>query len=451
MRHLQHDASAPTRITDIVFPGSLGTALSATLELPPGRPRAFAVFAHCFTCTSESHAASRISGALAGLGYAVLRFDFTGLGRSGGNFSDTSFTTNVEDLVAGADWLADTWGAPSLLVGHSLGGAAVIAAEARIPSVQAVATLGAPADTAHVTRLLSGGAPGEDGLLKVDIGGRPFTVSQQFLDDVAAQPQAARLQALRGALLVLHSPDDHVVGVENARTIFDQARHPKSFVSLDGADHLLSRREDSHFAASMIAAWAERHLPPVDGDVTRRVKVVADDTVSPVVTVREQSEQGMVHRASTGRHSWLIDEPVSAGGDDLGGTPYDILLSALGACTSMTMRMYARRKGWDYSPATVTLRHRRVHARDCATCETTQGMVDQIDREITLDPRLSAEQRQALLTIADKCPVHRTLTREVVVTTHLAGKDSERTTSSSTSARHRSSTPPPSPRSTRSR
>ncbi|MCE0486548.1 bifunctional alpha/beta hydrolase/OsmC family protein [Ornithinimicrobium sediminis] len=424
MRHLPH-GSAPTRITDIVFPGALGTALAATLELPAGRPRAFAVFAHCFTCTSESRAASRISGALAGLGHAVLRFDFTGLGRSGGDFSHTSFTTNVDDLVAAADWLADTWGPASLLVGHSLGGAAVIAAEARIPSVQAVATLGAPADTAHVTRLLSGGIPDEDSLLTVDIGGRPFTVSRQFLDDVATQPQAARLRALRGALLVLHSPDDDVVGVENARTIFDQARHPKSFVSLDGADHLLSRREDSHFAASMIAAWAHRHLPLVGGDATGKGQLVADDAPSPLVTVREQSEQGMVHVASIGRHSWLIDEPVSAGGEDLGGTPYDVLLSALGACTSMTMRMYAHRKGWEYSPATVTLRHRRVHAMDCATCETTQGMVDQIDREITLDPRLSAEQQEALLAIADKCPVHRTLSREVVVMTQLAGETSQ--------------------------
>ena len=209
----------------------------------------------------------------------MLRFDFTGLGRSGGDFSQTSFTTNVDDLVAAADWLADTWGPVSLLVGHSLGGAAVIAAEARIPSVHAVATLGAPADTAHVTRLLSGGVPDEDGLLQVDIGGRPFTVSREFINDVAAQPQADRLRALRGALLVLHSPDDDVVGVENARSIFDQARHPKSFVSLDGADHLLSRREDSHFAASMIAAWAERHLPAAQEDAP--VPVVAVDPASP--------------------------------------------------------------------------------------------------------------------------------------------------------------------------
>lgn len=403
-----------TTIRDIRFTGALGAELSATLELPDRTPRAFAIFAHCFTCTSRTHATSAISSALAGHGYAVLRFDFTGLGRSGGEFADTTFTSNIEDIVSAATWLGANWAEPTLLVGHSLGGAAVIAAAERIPSVRAVATVGAPASPDHVGRLFSNTAVHDEHRIAVDIGGRPFLIGREFLADIAAQPQARRLAELGRALLVLHSPADTVVGIDNARLIFEAARHPKSFVSIDGADHLLSSRGDAEYVAATIATWAQRYLPPGSA--------VSEGEGPFEVTVVEAAGSGYEHTASNGRHQWRIDEPHSAGGQDSGPNPYETVLSALGACTSMTMRMYARRKGWDYGSTTVILRHRRIHASDCASCESAAGMIDRIERDISLDPALTAEQRSALLAIADKCPIHRTLTGEVsVVTTEVAG------------------------------
>lgn len=399
-------------VRDIRFTGALKAELSATLELPDGQPRGFAIFAHCFTCTSRTHATSAISAALSRHGYAVLRFDFTGLGRSGGDFAETTFTSNVDDIVAAATWLGAQWAKPTLLVGHSLGGAAVIAAAGRIPSIRAVATLGAPVSPDHVSHLFSNTSAAEGDRLAVDIGGRPFLIGREFLADIAAQPQARRLADLGRALLVLHSPHDAIVGIDNARLIFEAARHPKSFVSVDGADHLLSGRGDAEFAAAIIATWAQRYLPPA-----REAELDAGPSE---VTVVEAAHHGYEHTASIGPHQWTIDEPFSAGGHDRGPNPYDTMLSALGACTSMTMRMYAQRKGWDYGATTVTLRHGRVHAADCATCESATGMIDRIERDISLDPALTPDQRAALLAIADKCPVHRTLTSEVSIVTKAA-------------------------------
>lgn len=405
-----------TTVRDIRFEGALGSELSATLELPDGPPLAYAVFAHCFTCTSRSHATSAISSSLAQRGYAVLRFDFTGLGRSEGDFAETTFTSNIDDIVAAASWLGTHWGPPTLLVGHSLGGAAVIAAAGRLPSVLAVATIGAPASPDHVRHLFSNTTALDERRLSADIGGRPFLINRDFLDDIAEQPQAQRLADLGRALLVLHSPTDVIVGIDNARLIFEAARHPKSFVALDGADHLISSPADADFAAAMIGTWAQRYLPSAPSP---------SGDVAPVgVTVVEAADGGYEHTASAGPHHWTIDEPLSVGGLDRGPTPYDSMLAALGACTSMTMRMYARRKGWQYGPTTVTLRHGRVHATDCASCESTTGMIDRIERDIRLDPALTPEQRDALLVIADKCPVHRTLTGAVdIVTRVVTGPD----------------------------
>ncbi len=397
-----------TRIRDIQFPGALGSTLAATLELPEGQPRGFALFAHCFTCSSQTHATSAVSSALARHGYAVLRFDFTGLGSSGGDFAETTFTSNIDDIVAAADWLGANWAQPTLLIGHSLGGAAVVAAAARLPAVLAVATIGAPANPDHVRHVFSGTSAPDNHRVAVDIGGRPFLIGRDFLDDIAAQPQAQRLADLRRALLVLHSPTDTVVGIDNARLIFESARHPKSFISIDGADHLLSGRRDAEYAAALIATWAQRYLPPAAD---------APSEGPAQVSVSEADTHGYEHMASNGRHQWTLDEPPAVGGQDRGPNPYDSVLAALGACTSMTMRMYARRKGWDYGSTTVVLRHRRIHAADCASCDTDIGMVDQIERDIILDPALSPEQRAALLGIADKCPVHRTLTNEVQILT----------------------------------
>ena len=421
--------SRPTTHRDVTFAGSTGVDLVGTLDLPGGPVRATALFAHCFTCSHESHAASRISTALAERGIAVLRFDFTGLGASDGDFADTTFTSNVADLRAAAAWLADPDGpgasdglaAPGLLVGHSLGGAAVIAAAEWLSDVRAVAVVGAPASPDHVRHLLTDAVPlsgaSDDGArLEVVIGGRTLRIGQELLDDLDDQRQLDRIAGLRRALLVLHSPVDEIVGVDQAREVFEAARHPKSFVALDGADHLLSARADSQFAAAVIATWAERYLPDLDEE-PEPVTPLADE--GEVVVSELSGTAGFAHRASSARHTWVLDEPTSVGGSDTGPTPYDVLLAGLGACTSMTMRMYARRKGWSYPPVRVTLIHERQHAADCEACESTTGYVDHLHRVIELDRSVPSERREALLAIADKCPVHRTLTREVVVTTEL--------------------------------
>lgn len=418
-------ARGRTTVRDVTFLGPGGDVLAAALELPAGQPAGYAVMAHCFTCSSDTHATARISGALADRGFAVLCFDFTGLGRSGGDFATTTFTSNVDDLVAAAAWMSENLGEVGLLLGHSFGGAAVIAAASRLPSIRAVVTVGAPACPDHVRHLFDGARPSEpaDGGLQVDIGGRPFVLAQDFLDDITEQPQLERLRNLPAALLVLHSPADQVVSIDNARQIFEAARHPKSFVALDGADHLLSNRADAQFAAGVIAAWSGRYLPepPEEVPAPTETPLHSDGTVEAVtaegVLVRELSADRYAHEAQAGRHTWVVDEPPSAGGEDAGPDPYRVMLSALGACTSMTMRMYARRKGWDYGTTTVSVRHSRIHAKDCQGCETTQGRLERIDRTITLDPALTAEQQEALLRIADKCPVHRTLTGTVEIFT----------------------------------
>lgn len=406
---------------DVRFPGALGDEISGTVDRPSGPVHATAIFAHCFTCSRESHAASRISKALAERGIAVLRFDFTGLGTSEGDFADTSFTSNVGDLVAAAQWLDGEIAPPRLLVGHSLGGAAVIAAAGRLPTVEAVAVIGAPATPEHVAHVISGwaeepAAGDGDPVMAVDIGGRPFRLRRSFLDDIRTADQHERIADLRRPLLVMHSPSDQVVGVDNAREIFEGARHPKSFVALDGADHLLTDRRDAAYAASVISAWASKYvdLDP-DEDADEETTAAGPDDG---VLLSELDPAGFTHRAETADHVWLVDEPASVGGADRGPNPYDQLLAGLGACTSMTMRMYARRKGWEYGATTVVVTHGRVHAKDCESCEFEAGMIDVMHRQITLDPALPADQREALLKIADKCPVHRTLTGQIQVTTN---------------------------------
>lgn len=399
----------------VTFEGSAGVRLAATLELPSGPPRAWALFAHCFTCGKDSVATSRISRALAKAGIAVLRFDFTGLGRSEGDFSATGFTSNVDDLVCAAEYLRKNHGYPTLVVGHSFGGAAVLAAAHRIPGIRAVVTIAAPADTAHIVKLI---APAVDeiqqsGDAQVSIAGRAFRIRRAFLDDVAAQPQHDRIRDLGAGLLVLHSPTDELVSVDNARQIFDSARHPKSFVAIDGADHLLTKRADADYVASVIASWAVRYLPASDRALDTSL------TDEGVVVVAESGSGRLSQRITAGRHELVADEPRPMG-DDTGPTPYDLLLSGLGACTSMTLRLYADRKGWPLTGVTVELRHSRLHANDCEQCETESGMVDRIERTIRLDGDLSDEQRARLMDIADKCPVHRTLSSETRIRTTLA-------------------------------
>lgn len=402
----------------VEFTGSSGTQLAARLELPQGEPRAYAVFAHCFTCSKDSRAATRISRALTASGIAVLRFDFTGLGESGGDFSNTDFSSNVDDLIAAASFLESAHRAPSLLIGHSLGGAAVIAAAGRLPSVRAVVTIGAPSAPEHVTALFAEALDAivADGDAEVELAGRRFRIRRSLLDDLAEQPQLERITNLGRALLVMHSPSDDTVDIDNARRIYEAARHPKSFVALDGADHLLTRGWDATFAASMIGAWASRYALDAPGAASPDSVVPA----LPVGSVRVSStpDGAYTQAVEAGAHRLIADEPLPTG-NDRGPSPYDYLLAGLGACTSMTLRMYADRKAIPLDAVTVVLRHERIHADDCATCETATGMLDHIVREISLAGDLTAEQRASLMVIADKCPVHRTLTGPVQVTTTL--------------------------------
>jgi uncharacterized OsmC-like protein/pimeloyl-ACP methyl ester carboxylesterase len=396
------------------FPNGAGELLAARLERPSQEPIAYALFAHCFTCGKDSLAARRISEALTARGIAVLRFDFTGLGSSEGDFANTHFSSNVGDLVAAADHLRTTRRAPALLIGHSLGGAAVLAAAASVPEVRAVVTIAAPSDPGHVTGLFRDRVETirKEGEGAVEIGGRPFRIRREFLDDVAEQRLLARVKDLRKALLVFHSPVDAIVGIENAGKIFAAAKHPKSFVSLADADHLLGRRSDAIYAANVITAWAERYLdaPPAAASAGAEPRVVR---------VTETREGKFQQSIAIGPHRMIADEPVAVGGRDSGPGPYDLLLAGLGACTAMTVRLYADRKKVPLERVSVTLAHGKVHAEDCANCETKEGMIDRIDRAITLEGPLDDEQRAKLLEIADKCPVHRTLESEIEIRTVL--------------------------------
>jgi len=396
----------------IEFPGASGALLSARLDLPVAPPVAYALFAHCFTCSKDTRAAAYVAAALAERGIACLRFDFTGLGGSGGDFANTNFSSNKADLVAAADFLRGRYRAPEIVVGHSLGGAAVLAAAREIPEAAGVATIAAPFDPAHVLAHI----PRRDdidrtGEAEVVLAGRSFRIKKQLLDDLAGQRPAETVHGLGKALLVLHSPRDDTVAIENATRIFQAALHPKSFVSLDPADHLLTRREDAAYAGHVIAAWAERFL--------RGTGPAAPAPVEGKVVVRETREGKLAQLVAAGRHVLRADEPVAAGGLDSGPSPYDLLLAGLGACTAMTVRLYADLKKLPLERVEVELAHDRIHAADCGDCETREGRVDRIERVIRLEGALDGAQRAKLLEIANKCPVHRTLHSEVTIPTRL--------------------------------
>jgi putative redox protein len=400
------------------FEGEGGHQLAAALDLPDeGEPSSYALFAHCFTCGKDVLAARRISATLAAKGIAVLRFDFTGLGSSEGDFANATFSSNVADLVRAANHLRETRQAPAILIGHSLGGAAILAAAGQIAEAKAVVTVAAPSDPAHVTGLFEEHVDDirKHGKVEVSLAGRPFTISREFLDDITEHGLMARVTTLRKALLVLHSPTDDTVGIDNATRIFLSAKHPKSFVSLADADHLLSQRRDSTYVADVIAAWATRYV-----DVTTRQQTVDLGEVPRRVVVRETRDSKFQQAVSAGPHRLTADEPVAAGGEGSGPGPYDYLLTGLGACTSMTMRLYADRKSLPLDRVTVTLKHSKIHATDCEECETHEGMLDQIDRVIMMDGELDPEQRKKLMEIADKCPVHRTLKSEIRILTREA-------------------------------
>jgi len=406
---------AKSNSTKIEFDGALGEKLAASIDWPHGETRGFAIFAHCFSCSKEFVASRRVANALTEHGFAVLRVDFTGLGKSGGDFSDTNFSTNAQDLIAAANWLDQSYDAPTLLVGHSLGGAAVLAVAPEIQSVKAVATIGAPADIDHILHMFTCSLDEieENGVGQVDLGGRPFTIKKQFLDDVKSFDLKSQIGKFRGGTLVLHGPTDQTVGVENAEGIFKAAKHPKSFVSLDSADHLLSKLEDASYAAEVIAAWAERFVPSKPSPKVDEGHVVA-----------AESGEGKYHLdVNAAGHHITVDEPLEVGGSDRGATPYGLLSAALGSCTTITLRMYADRKKLAVTHIETWVDHEKQHASDCVECaEGREGRVDVFTRRVLIEGDVDAAQRERLLQIADKCPVHRTLEKSSVVRTMAVQK-----------------------------
>lgn len=409
----------------LTFEGTGGAALAARLDLPVGEPRAYALFAHCFTCTKDIFAAQRIAGALAERGIAVLRFDFTGLGSSEGEFANTDFSSNIEDLVAAADFLRDRYQAPRILIGHSLGGAAVLAGAGRVPEAAAVATVAAPFEPGHVRHLIKAAVPAIEakGEAEVEIAGRTFRIRKKFLEDIAAQNMREAIAKLGKALLVFHGPRDQIIHIDNAQRIFEAAKHPKSFVSLDDADHLLTRRSDAEYVGAVLAAWASRYVGPAEAEAATSAAAPAEAAPAGgpgVVRVAESGDGRFAQTIDAAGHALRADEPASYGGADTGPSPYDLLLAALGACKSMTVRLYAERKKWPLERVAVRLRHQKIHAEDCETCETREGKIDRIDAELEFSGPLDSEQRARLAEIADKCPVHRTLVSETLIVTRLA-------------------------------
>ncbi len=401
----------------ITIPASSGAKLAGIVHKPDaGQPSAWALFAHCFTCTKNIRAAVDIAEALCDEGIAVVRFDFTGLGQSEGEFAETHFSSNVQDLVDVANHMAEHEQAPQILVGHSLGGTAVLAAAQQVESATAIVTIGSPADAEHVLHLIEDDIETieREGEATVKLAGRPFSIRSDFVDDVRSQSVRDGIRGLRKALLVMHAPLDELVSIDEASRIYSSAMHPKSFVSLDGADHLLTRRADSRYAGKVLSCWASRYIE----NLKSAPEKVRFDPGAVVGIGR--GDNGFEVAINADGHRLLADEPADVGGSDRGPSPYEYLSAALVSCTVMTLHMYARRKKWPLESVEVEARHGKIHAEDCENCQATTGKIDRFDRVVTITGDLDDEQRQRLLEIADRCPVHRTLHEEVEILTRLA-------------------------------
>ncbi|MDO7172671.1 bifunctional alpha/beta hydrolase/OsmC family protein [Mariniflexile sp. AS56] len=392
-----------------------GYELHALLELPANqKPSQYAIFAHCFTCNSTLNAVKNISRALTKHGFGVIRFDFTGLGRSEGAFSESHFSSNINDLLDVSKYLETHYKAPSLLVGHSLGGAAVIVAASKLNTIKAVATIGAPATSNHVTHLFSHSVAEvqEKGEVEVHIGGRPFKINQEFVDDFGKTDLAEITKNLRKPLLIMHAPFDEVVGIENAHKLYHEAHHPKSFVSLDQADHLLSNERDSVYAGNMIGTWVQRYFEPADNDMlqTGGEQLVAHLDIT---------ENNFTTQLQTKKHSFIADEPVSVGGDDFGPSPYEYLNAAIASCTVMTLKLYAERKKWDLQEVFVYISHAKKHSDELQLDVEEPGYLDHISKKLKFVGNLDDAQKKRLKEIASKCPVHKTVAGEVIFDTEL--------------------------------
>ncbi len=403
----------------MIFENNSGDSLYGLLELPDIKIKYVAIFAHCFTCSKNSMAAVHISRALAEQGIAVLRFDFTGLGNSSGDFSNTNFSSNVEDLLAAASYLEKQYSAPTILIGHSLGGAAVLAAAQQLTNVKAIVTIGAPATASHVKNLFVDVRQEiqKNNIANVQLGGRSFTIKRQFIDDLENYNSLEHIQKLGKALLIFHSPLDQIVSIDEAARIYTAAKHPKSFVSLDHADHLLSQPEDAHYVATVLSAWVARYVDGLPSNAEHDDLKQQEEKLKEGIVFVKESDKKFAREIYTAHHRLTSDEPVNMGGTDKGPNPYELLLAALGSCTSMTLRLYANHKKLDVQTIEVELRHSRVHAEDCVTCEEQTALVDKITREIKLTGQLTDQQRARMLEIADQCPVHKTLKNQIVIET----------------------------------
>lgn len=408
-----------------IFKNPQGESLAGVLEMPSKDVKSYALFAHCFTCSKNNPAATWISRALANQGIAVLRFDFTGLGGSTGEFSHTNFSSNVQDLLSAAQYLEQQYAAPSLLIGHSLGGSAVLAAAQKLSAVKAVVTIGAPATAAHLKHLFADSYKQltQQSAVEVQLGGRKLNIRRQFIEDLEKYNSVEHIQALNKALLIFHSPADTIVSIDEAARIYTSAKHPKSFVSLEHADHLLSNSKDAHYVADVLSAWASRYV--TTEQATSQENSIDAPIVQPGSVLVRESDKKFTREILTAHHRLISDEPIASGGADLGFNPYELLLAALGSCTSMTLRMYANHKQIDLQDIRVELHHDRIHADDCTGCDEQPQQIDVITRAIQLTGNLDEKQRARLLEIANACPVHKTLNNKIQINTSVANKKYE--------------------------
>jgi len=389
----------------VEFTNKKGLKLAGKIEFPlTKKPEAFAIFAHVFTGSKNLASARHISRALTLNGFAVLRFDFAGLGDSEGDFSNTNFTSNVNDILSAAQFLEENFEAPKIIVGHSLGGAASVFAAKELDSIQAVATIGTPSEPEHVTHLFN--CKMEDiekyGEAVVEVGGRPFTIKKQFIEDLRSKNMFTLVKDLRKAILILHSPQDRVVEINHAAKIYQAAHHPKSFVTLDHADHMLMNKDDAFYTGNVISSWVKRYI-----DINKSPSLSTTKQV-----VAQLGADGYTTRIMAGKHGLLADESEALGGNDFGPSPYELLNSALAACTAMTLQMYARRKKWDLQDVKVHISFNRSYKEDCASCSEEERRLEHFDKHIELIGDLTAEQHARLLEIAERCPVHRTLSAD---------------------------------------
>lgn len=400
----------------VKFKNKEGVELAGKLELPlDKKPQQFALFAHCFTCGKDLKAERNIALALTQKGWGVLRFDFTGLGQSSGDFEDSNFTTNLNDIHAASAFLEVNYQAPKLLIGHSLGGAAVLMAGGEMESVRAIATIGAPSEPNHVTHLFQESLDEieEKGKARVVLAGREFFIKDQFVKDLEDNGVDKAIKQLRGkSILILHSPQDDTVGISNARHLYNKLHHPKSFVSLDGADHLLSFASDSAYAGNVIGTWVERYTPVAPPE--------AMETDEQVVV--RLNEGPFLTEILSGNHHLLADEPKSVGGENLGPSPYELVSAGLGACTAMTIKMYADRKKWPLEEVSVHLSYDNSYIEDIQHCDSEERKIGRFIRNIEVKGDLDEKQRARILEIANKCPVHKTLKSASEIETKLIEK-----------------------------